>query len=396
MKPYTEQKNHWKESTALSFFLNFIRTHNGSVNDNDTFKLVSTLLSDEQWIELIKQTFPAEIIKRMGKTSRKGDRLDFTDSSQEIIREIWSWEFARPKLRTMLTGVVEEELRKNPPEKYADEMFAKKVSELRNTLKLNDHETEILLVLAFVRNHLLCIADGHNRRSDENDKALFVAKSLDCELSDVMSALDDKSKLRRYQCVDSDLDFNGSLFTFLNGFTEEPLSSMYFTKNKEETLPWEFYGPLAEKHGELIERIIDSCDGTNSANILLYGAPGTGKTSFAKTLADRLHRTCYMINQRGFGAVGPSRSDPDFRFAALQVCADEIDPEHSLIVVDESDDMLRGGGCGSFFTLIFGGNLTVGDKGRLNSVLDAVKIPTIWITNTPADALDESSRRRFD
>ena len=396
MKPYTEQKNHWKESTALSFFLNFIRTHNGSVNDNDTFKLVSTLLSDEQWIELIKQTFPAEIIKRMGKTSRKGDRLDFTDSSQEIIREIWSWEFARPKLRTMLTGVVEEELRKNPPEKYADEMFAQKVSELRNTLKLNDHETEILLVLAFVRNHLLCIGDGHNRRSDENDKALFVAKSLDCELSDVMSALDDKSKLRRYQCVDSDLDFNCSLFTFLNGFTEEPLSSMYFTKNKEETLPWEFFDPLAEKHGKLIERIIDSCDGTNSANILLYGAPGTGKTSFAKTLADRLHRTCYMINQRGFGAVGPSRSDPDFRFAALQVCADEIDPEHSLIVVDESDDMLRGGGCGSFFTLIFGGNLTVGDKGRLNSVLDAVKIPTIWITNTPADALDESSRRRFD
>jgi SpoVK/Ycf46/Vps4 family AAA+-type ATPase len=37
-----------------------------------------------------------------------------------------------------------------------------------------------------------------------------------------------------------------------------------------------------------------------------------------------------------------------------------------------------------------------GDKGMLNDVLDNIKTPTIWITNTPAEALDESSRRRFD
>ena len=35
-------------------------------------------------------------------------------------------------------------------------------------------------------------------------------------------------------------------------------------------------------------------------------------------------------------------------------------------------------------------------KGLLNTVLDTMKTSTIWITNTPAEALDESSRRRFD
>ena len=42
------------------------------------------------------------------------------------------------------------------------------------------------------------------------------------------------------------------------------------------------------------------------------------------------------------------------------------------------------------------GSRHVSDKGLLNSTLDSVRVPTIWITNIPADALDESSRRRFD
>ncbi|MBO4492260.1 MAG: AAA family ATPase [Lentisphaeria bacterium] len=395
MKHYTEKKTYWRESKALEFFLNFIRNHDGSVNDNDTFELVAGLRSHKQWVDLINKSFPAASIKKMANTPGR-DRLDFTDDPKEIIREIWCCKTARKKLRTVLSRVAEEELRKNPPERYKEETFARKTAELQATLKLSDREINILLVFAFVRNDLLCIADGHNRRSDENDKALFAAKSLDCELSEVMACLDEKGKLRRYQCVDEDLDFNGALFNFLNGFTEEPLTSMFFAKSKEETLPWDFYGALTEKHGELVERIISSCDGTNSANILLYGAPGTGKSSFAKTLAERLHRTCYVIRQSAIGRMDRSRSDPDFRFAALQVCSEQVDPAHSLIVIDEADDMLRGAGSGSFFSMLFGGNLPVGDKGRLNSALDSIRVPTIWITNTPAGALDESSRRRFD
>jgi SpoVK/Ycf46/Vps4 family AAA+-type ATPase len=46
-------------------------------------------------------------------------------------------------------------------------------------------------------------------------------------------------------------------------------------------------------------------------------------------------------------------------------------------------------GSSSFF---YGAN----EKGRLNAVLDAIDRPVIWITNAPAEALDESSRRRFD
>lgn len=36
------------------------------------------------------------------------------------------------------------------------------------------------------------------------------------------------------------------------------------------------------------------------------------------------------------------------------------------------------------------------EKGVMNTILDGMKIPTIWISNTPAYAMDPSVRRRFD
>ena len=280
MKSYTEQKNKWKESKALSFFLNFIRNHNDYVHDNDTFELVSGLRTHEEWIGLIKKTFPEDMIKRMEENTDRHNRLDFTDERKEIIREIWSSEYARDRLRGLLSSVTEEELQKKPIEQHANECFAKKVSELQSVLKLSDRETDILLILVFNGCGLLEIENCHSAGS----KALFIAKYLDCDLAEVMPDLSENGKLRRYQCIDRDLDYNGSLSRFLNGFSDEPLTSMYFTKNKEETLPWEFYGALAEKHGELIERIISSCDGTNSAHILLY-AVGTAPVYRDKVVA---------------------------------------------------------------------------------------------------------------
>jgi SpoVK/Ycf46/Vps4 family AAA+-type ATPase len=241
---------------------------------------------------------------------------------------------------------------------------------------------------------MLTIVDGHNRRSDENDKAVFAAKCLDSEVAEVMAALDSKGKLRRYECVDNDFDFNRQLNGFLNGVSDEPLSNNYFKHCKEEILPWEFYGDLAIKHGTIIQNLIKSSG--ECANILLYGAPGTGKTSFARTLAYQLGKKCFQIAQdtRGYDR---SACTPEFRFAALQICDKQIDNKNSLIIVDEADDMLRGNsGFGGFLFALGGAESSKGDKGLLNDVLDNIKTPTIWITNTPAEALDESSRRRFD
>ena len=101
--------------------------------------------------------------------------------------------------------------------KFSGETFPRKLEEMQNTFALSNFEIEVLTVLALVSNDRLTMIDDHNRRSDENDKAVFVAKCLDCDVAEVMAVLDCKEKLRRYNCVDSDFDFNRQLFKFLNG-----------------------------------------------------------------------------------------------------------------------------------------------------------------------------------
>ena len=394
MKKYVEKVERWKTVKVLEYLNNFLGNHNGIINDNDLFDPITDLRRECDWKKKIYENFPQSTISRMEKSSARRDRLDFDDHPAEILREIWSASFARKRCRTMLQNEIKQILAEFSAQNLSGETFPQKLQEMQNTFALSDFELEVMTVLALVRNDRLTMIDDHNRRSDENDKVVFVAKCLDCDVSEVMETLDCKEKLRRYNCIDSDFDFNSKLFEFLNGVSDEPLSSNYFKLCKEEVLPWNFYGNLSVKHGEIIQNLLKS--GGDSANILLYGAPGTGKTSFAKTLADQLGKKCYMISQ-DTKDNNRSTSSPEFRFAALQICDKQVDPANSLIIVDEADEMLRGNSGFGGVPFFFGGLESVsGDKGLLNDVLDNIKTPTIWITNTPAEALDESSRRRFD
>jgi AAA+ superfamily predicted ATPase len=390
MQKYSAQKSYWKKNKALWFFKNFIVNHMDPIYDTDVFHLAVSLHSREQWITWIQGMFSQKIVQRMMENPDRRNRLDFDDSIEEIFREIWNTSYARPFLVNLFRTVITAELERYPIELYAKDPFAQKIRELQMTLKLSDFEVNVLLVLAFLCDDCLCLPDLHERRSGKPE---FVAKCLDCDIALVREALSDDHKLRRYGCVDEDFDFLIQLFGFLNGVSKEPLTNSFYTRCNGETLPMDFYDDLIEKHGSMLKRIISACSPDTPTNILFYGAPGTGKTSFAKTLAAELKRDCYLIAQNIGGDREPARSTPEYRFVALQICAEQVDPADSIIVVDEADRMLHGN---DSFGLFNGGVGMAGDKGLLNSVMDSVRVPTIWITNTPAGALDESSRRRFD
>ena len=398
MKRYSEKTNDWVKCKALGFFMNFINNHKGSINDCDAFALISELIPHSEWLTWIKNTFSARKLTCLQRKKARNNRLDLEEEPKEILCELWTDAASRKQLRILFNDVVATYLKKKSPGRCVSESFPKKLGELQRTLGLSDFEVEILLVLAFVCNDMLQIENGNYHRTDVYDKVVFISKCLDCDPLIVLEAVGEKNKLRRYDCIDNDLYFNRQLYGFLNGIISEPLANSYFQRDKTEVLPWNFYGDFVKNHGEILKNMIRSGHGTSGINILLYGAPGTGKTSFAKTLAAELGLECFCIAQNtNDNRGGKSCSTPEFRFGALQVCDSQIEPSKSLIVVDEADDMLRGcGGSGLFAFLGGSGSFSTGDKGMLNSILDTIKTPTIWITNTQACELDESSRRRFD
>ena len=384
----------WKISKALGYFFHFIDSFDEATDENDVFELVASRRSSNQWETLIKKTFSEETLNRL-KASRNGvNRLDFDDPREEVLREIWHASYARKDLRNLIRSVISDELKANPAEKNASVFYAQRVLELQRILRLTDLEREVLLVLAFLRNKMLSVPNLRSQYNEYSAKLEFVANCLGCDEAKIQEALSRNGKIRRYGCVDDDLDFNKRLFSYFIGRTEEPFENEYYTRWHGTALPWSFFRELAKEHESTLKRIIAAAKTGNPTHILIYGPPGTGKTSFVLSLVAELNRTCYMIRQNVSGVKSRGDSSPENRLAALQICSEQVDPDDCIIVVDEADKMLRGNE--NTPSVLKGNSIPFGDKCLLNSVLESDKVPTIWITNTPPDALDETSRRRFD
>ena len=175
---------------------------------------------------------------------------------------------------------------------------------------------------------------------------------------------------------------------YFEGMEAVPLDARYYRADKAEALPWEFYGKLADEDGAVLREMLAVRRDGGRLNILFYGVPGTGKTSFARTLAGVTGFTPYELLQ---GESDGRNVSAATRLAGIQIFNVRMAAGRTLLVVDEADELLRTNG--SFMgERIRGGS----EKGVINTVLDGMKVPAIWISNADSDEMDESVRRRFD
>lgn len=144
---------------------------------------------------------------------------------------------------------------------------------------------------------------------------------------------------------------------------------------EETSLSWsdfEHLGTLRDLAGKILAA-------GEPVSILLYGEPGTGKSEFARALAQ--HNGCGSIFAGLADANGyePERSERLAHLLMLRtLCKKRND---RFIVVDEADDVLAQG------------QDRRGSKQWINRLIEDPQVPTIWILNDQASLGDAALRR---
>ena len=371
---------------TLQYFWNMTKNYRGDCHDKDFFEIINNCFDHEKAVALVEAAYTQEEIDELGRSVRRSDRLDLSESLDGIFAALWNCRPMRRKCRIVLDAIVECMAAECPPGK--GDVLAVRFQELVRSLGLSDVEAEIM-IFAYVHSET-CFC--WPIRVDDHDKPYYYAMAIDRSYGEVQQSMTANGKLLKFGVLDDDWDFNRrALGNYLAGTDSEAIERRFYRKlDTSNALPWEYYGGLAAGDGKIICDIISSSNGT--CNILLYGEPGTGKSSFAKTIAKRLGRVAYEVKQ---GDDNGKNMASESRMIGIQIANGQESAADSLLVVDEADELLRGTLCASgVFGFGKGGKST--EKGVMNSILDEMRLPAIWIANTSADAIDESVRRRFD
>ena len=391
MAKYTEKRETFVFRKVLDFFGNMVENYNDMCEDNDFFNIMDAHFNHDDAVELIMAAYTQQEINGMEHAKSRRDRLDLSDDLDEVFCALWNNEGSRRKCRAVI-GAAIKYMRGNCGESEIDAMESRFAC-LKESLKLSDLESE-LLALAYVK-----AETGFDwpRRVNSRNLPKYYAMALDRSVEEVRSALAPQGKLLKFSLLDGDFDFSRrTLGNFMAGSSDEALNRRFYDKDANvDSLPWDYYGELSRNDGEILKRMMASCGG--KCNILLYGAPGTGKSSFAKSLAKELGRTIFQIRQ---GDEDGNNMKPQTRMIGIQMCNTQENPDSGIMLIDEADELLRSktGGQGLFGMFGFesgsGGGRT--EKGIMNTLLDEMRLPTIWIANTSPFEMDESVRRRFD
>ena len=389
MAKFKPENDTFRLAESMRFLRNLLSNLDDRIGDSDVFAVPATMTTCAAVRAWYRAALPAELRAELeNPENRNHDSVCFTDELPELLRCLWCQRKVRPHLRKFLATLA-------PKPRKGTDAFPDRLGEFCSLMSFGKLERDLLLAGYLILVDLLEWPNNRCGRMNRDARLEALAMYIDRSVSEVRAALAADAPLVRNGVFDRDLDFCTDLAGFFAGDGKESLENRFYRRDAEKPLPWAYFGKLADRHGALLRQMLAADAGP--ANVLLYGEPGTGKTSFARTLAKETGRTCYFVSQDpGADCDGGGKGTAALRFSALRAADGRVDPARSLLVVDEADDMLGGPGGGVFSLFGGSGGVKGADKGLLNSVMDGLKTPTVWISNAPAENMDESSRRRFD
>lgn len=305
--------------------------------------------------------------------------------------DLEDWAHAVNKIRAKSPAMWQRRFHRFILERLRNLMKANRVSDscplavnlkaIQEMLRLNRREADLLMVLYLMR--YFPPAVGMFDRALDFDLPIgqrYLAAALGVDRFGLSQLLN--GRLSQCGVIDfhrSTLSLKESFLPVLDNPSPESIRGSLFQQVSKKTVPLDYHLVPSEVLTHL-RRLLLSLRG-NPNHLLLYGEPGTGKSSFAHGLAADLGLTVYEI-------VSDEKNRSENRRAAIRACLNLVGRgRRTVVLVDEADNLLNTANS----WLDFGETM---DKGWLNQIMDEPGICMVWITNE-IDDIEDSVLRRF-
>ncbi len=260
--------------------------------------------------------------------------------------------------------------------------YLQRIKSIQKIYQLTDVELEFLIFswIFFYEKQCDDLVDflRLNHQKPANNAALF---QMICGVSqnDIDAILDPNATLRRMMLIDDELNLLTKVVHYLSGRSGANYSESNFQTYKGSAISYEQLQGNNPDTDLLVEMLTHHKKGT-PLNIFLYGVEGTGKTELSKAIAQKLNKKLILTNldNTGDNKDNPFSNMVREKMSGILLASYTFRKEDVIILVDEADYILNS--C---------------EKGTLNTFLEKLETPIIWISNN-TEYIEASSLRRFD
>ena len=187
------------------------------------------------------------------------------------------------------------------------------------------------------------------------------------------------SKLYQFGFIEDDKSINPVVVDII----ENQDLSIYFsdyikTQDLDQTYSLNSF-PVPEKNSAIYKGLLQA---ETPVSLLLYGAPGSGKTEYAKALVKSADMKALVFKNES------EVMSKDIALSRLN-CLLSLNRKDTVLIVDEADSLLS-----TSRKSFFGSLDSPKTKGLVNKMLETSQNKVIWVVNYTSQ-IDESTLRRF-